>query len=152
MIREITKDEAIRLLAKGKTIWVMNEEAQTWGNLSSVFNNRMIADVEEKNECAVGRLIESPGSCLGSCEIGGELDLNKDAAEEEDEKLDETVDEDRKAEEEAAKPPVEKKGRPSRINWKKVDELNKNGWKVADIAKEVGCSVWSIYDHFRDED
>lgn len=119
MIKEITKETALKFLLEGKVVWVMNEEANTFGNLSNVFNGRMIADVEADP-------VEETVSDLETVEEESEEDLEEEPKEE-----------------------SKGTGRVSTIDWGKVRALRRGKWSAKDIADEMDVSVSTIYNYFK---
>ena len=147
MIKEITKEQAIAILAKGKTVYVFDEVNGRFGNLVDVLNERLVADIDDIEEVQ-----EIKDGHLMCCE---DDDLK--------EAVEEPAAEPAPAEEPAEEPKAEpvkkarvkpaKKDKPKRtkakdIDWDKVNALRRAGWGVASIADEMGVHVTTVYNRF----
>ena len=124
MIKEITKEQAIELLAEGKAIYVFDEVNGRFGNLLDVLDERLVADVDEDEpqtdeEGEDEEPIRIPLKTADAEPVEGETKTEKKT-----------------------------RGRKSNIDWGKVGALRKAGWSVPKIADEMGIGQSTIFKHF----
>lgn len=132
MIKEITKEQAIKLLIEGKAVYVFDEVNGRFGNLHDVLDERLIADIEEVEAEPVE--LEAADSKL--------MCFEEDLEEEQSEPKEVPV-----KEQKEKKP----RGRQTTIDWGKVGALRKAGWSVAKIADEMGIGQATVYRHLSEK-
>ena len=132
MIKEITKEQAIKLLAEGKTVYVFDETNRRFGNLFDVLDKRLIADIEEG---------------AAEPEYIKEATMKAEEPKAEEPKA-EPVKEEVPVEEQKKKKP---RGRQTTIDWGKVGALRKAGWSVSKIADEMRIGQSTVFRHFSEK-
>jgi hypothetical protein len=140
LIRDVSKEEALKILASGRDVWVLDEVTRTFTPLLDAINGKLIGEIVSIEPMAEEPIAENEPE---------EIIRNDEQYEESVETIEESQAEDETDLEDKYK---RKNGTPRKripLDTGKIGALYKANWSMAKIADEMGVTPGTIFYHLK---